>query len=163
MSPVVLSVPLPGGTLLEPYRVEHGYVDCFVADLGGAHSLGDVIAAFYSSRAFYTERLLLGLILGKRASDADALRLAAGETDRFSAWTVEARRENEILLCDFQSRTRSWLMVQPAGGGTRVHFGSAVVPAKLLIDRLLFSALLGFHRWYSRILLASAVRDLAVR
>ena len=61
-------------------------------------------------------------------------------------------------------RTRSWLMAVPQGDGgpvTRLYFGSAVVPVR---DRksgrmrlgLTFTALLGFHKLYSRALLSAA-------
>ena len=140
--------------------MQDGHVDCYVADVPGSFSLSQLIAAFYTSRAFLPERWLLGAVLDKPADDADASRLAEGETERFSAWTVEARRSDEILLCDFQAKTRSWLMVAPVGAGTRLHFGSAVVPAKSGRDRIVFKALLGFHRFYSRILLGSAVKNL---
>lgn len=153
----VSEVELPPGTLLERYRLDGGHVDCYVAEVPQEADLGHLIAAFYSSPAFRPERWLLGALLGKKANDQDAAQLASGKIERFSAWSVEARRDNEILLCDFQGRTRSWLSVLPIEGGTRLHFGSAVVPAKSAPERLTFSLLLGFHRFYSRLLLSSAV------
>jgi hypothetical protein len=160
MNGAVAQAELPGGALLERYRTEGGHVDCYIAEVPRAVDLGQLITAFYTSPAFRPERWLLGALLGKRADNGDVARLAAGETDRFSAWAVEARGDDQILLCDFQGRTRSWLMVQPIVGGTRLHFGSAVVPQKRRADRLVFSALLGFHRWYSRALLKGAVKRL---
>ena len=160
MNGAVTAAELPGGTLLDDYRSGGGHVDCYSADVPGDVDLGQLITAFYTSQAFRPERWLLGALLGRRADDGDVARLAAGQTTRFSAWTVEARRDNEILLCDFQGRTRSWLMVRKVTGGTRLHFGSAVVPQKRGTDRLLFRALLGFHRWYSRALLNGAVREI---
>lgn len=70
-------------------------------------------------------------------------------------------------MCDFQGRTRSWLMVAPAEGGsagsTRLYFGSAVVPARAPRAGTetpdlgwTFRLLLGFHKLYSRALLFSA-------
>ena len=57
-------------------------------------------------------------------------------------------------------------MAAPSGSagpaGTRLHFGSAVVPARRArSDRraglgALFTALLGFHKLYSRLLLKAA-------
>lgn len=151
---------LPSGALLESYRAERGYVDCFVADVFPAADLEELITAFYSSIAFRPERWLLGALLGKRASEADVARLAAGQTERFSAWTVESRRSDEILLRDYQGKTRSWLKVTSIPGGTRLFFGSAVVPAKSRADKEAFTLLQGFHRWYSRVLLRGAVRRL---
>jgi hypothetical protein len=160
MNGAVTEAELPLGALLERYRTEGGHVDCYVAEVPRNVDLGQLISAFYTSRAFRPERWLLGVLLGKKAGDADVAQLASGQTARFSAWTVEDRRDDEILLCDFQSRTRSWLKVQPVVGGSRLHFGSAVVPQQRRADRVLFSALLGFHRWYSRALLRGAVRKL---
>ena len=151
---------LPAGALLERYRIEGGHVDCYTAEVPFAVDLSSLITAFYTSGAFRPERWLLGALLGKRANDRDVAALAAGTVQRFSAWSVEDRREDEILLCDFQGKTRSWLKVLPIPGGTRLHFGSAVVPTKSRTDKAAFSLLLGFHRLYSRILLRGAVRRL---
>ena len=87
--------------------------------------------------------------------------LAEGDIDMFAAWSVEARTENQLLMCDFQSRTRSWFMVTDK----RLYFGSAVVPVRdpETGEKSLgstYSALLGFHRLYSRALLYFAVRRL---
>ena len=152
----IVAVPLPVGSLLESYPAAGGYVDCFSAEVPRPVSLPQLIEAFYTSRAFRPERWLIGALLGKRASNSDVARLAAGEAERFSAWSVEARREDQILLCDYQGRTRSWLMVAPVPGGTQLHFGSAVVKP----GDPVFKALLGFHRFYSRVLLKGAVRNL---
>lgn len=160
MNGAVTEADLPSGALLERYRTEGGHVDCYIAEVPRPVDLGQLITAFYTSGAFRPERWLLGALLGKRADEADVAQLAAGQTDRFSAWTVEVRSDNEILLCDFQGRTRSWLMVVPIAGGTRLHFGSAVVAQKRGADRLMFRALLGFHRLYSRVLLKGAVSNL---
>jgi hypothetical protein len=156
MTARVAPAETPSGALLESYRRDGGYVDCFAAEVPRAVSLSQLIEAFYTSRAFRPERWLIGTLLGKRASNADVARLAAGEVKRFSAWSVEARCDDQILLCDYQSRTRSWLMVQPVPGGTRLYFGSAVVKP----GDPVFKALLGFHRLYSRLLLKGAVRNL---
>lgn len=64
-------------------------------------------------------------------------------------------------MCDFQNRTRSWFQVEPApGGGTRLRFGSAIVPERRADGRKQvggqFRALLGFHRLYSIALLRAA-------
>lgn len=157
MTAKVAPAELPAGALLETYRQGGGYVDCFAVDLPRAVSLPQLIKAIYTSRAFRPERWLIGTLLGKHANDGDVARLAAGEVERFSAWSVEARREDQILLCYYQGRTRSWLMVQALPGGTRIHFGSAVVKP----GDPVFKALLGFHGWYSRALLSGAVRQLA--
>lgn len=160
MNGAVTEAELPVGALLERYRTEGGHVDCYFAEVPRSVDLGQLITAFYTSRAFRPERWLLGALLGKRADDNKVAQLAAGETERFSAWTVEGRCDDQILLCDFQGRTRSWLKVLPIEGGTRLHFGSAVIPSETRADRLVFNALLGFHRWYSQALLKGAVARL---
>jgi hypothetical protein len=156
----IVARPLPEGALLNRYDVPGGYVDCFTCDVARSVDLPQLIGAFYQSRAFRPERWLLGAVLGKKADNEDVARLARGEAEQFSAWSVEARSADQIMLCDFQGKTRSWLMVMPIEQGTRLHFGSAVVPARSRTDRIAFAALTGFHRWYSRTLLRSALRGL---
>lgn len=149
--------PLPADALLSRYE-QRGHVDCYVTVVPGGHDLSKYIAAFYSSAAFRPERWLLGVLLDKWAGAAEIAALAAGSTTRFAAWTVEDRSADQILLCDYQGRTRSWLKVEPGAGGTRLYFGSAVVRASSGAERATFAALLGFHRWYSLRLLESAAR-----
>ncbi len=93
-----------------------------------------------------------------------------GELNSFAAWGVEERSVNQLLMSDFKGRTRSWLMVAPVQSGgataTRLYFGSAVVP---IVNKasgqarlgFAFSALLGFHKLYSRVLLRAACSRLA--
>jgi hypothetical protein len=95
------------------------------------------------------------------STDEDARRLARDQAETFAAWSVEARAPDQLLLTDFQGNTRSWLMCEPQGTGTRLYFGSAVVPtargAKL---GLVYRALLGLHKLYSRALLRAAASRL---
>ncbi|MDI4633539.1 hypothetical protein J7U46_10815 [Pelomonas sp. V22] len=158
---------LPAEALLNKYREQGAYTDCYATEMALPISHADFVEAFYTTPLFKLERLILALLLGRPASDAQARELAKGRLDRFAAWTVEGRAENQLLLCDFQSRTRSWLMVEAAADGrsTRLFFGSAVVPK---LDRrsgerrmgAAFVALLGFHKLYSRLLLRAAVARL---
>ncbi|MBC8026654.1 MAG: hypothetical protein H7Y89_11710, partial [Steroidobacteraceae bacterium] len=82
----------------------------------------------------------------------------------FAAWTVERRAEDQLLLCDFQGKTRSWLMVELKGGTSRLYFGSAVVkPRGSNGEKRMtggFQVLLGFHKRYSHALLSAARRAL---
>lgn len=137
------------------------YADCFAADVAESVSLAAYVEAFYTSSAFKCERLVLTLLVAKPSSDADARRLARGEAERFAAWRVEARATDQLLVCDFLSRTRSWLMVAPTeGGGARLYFGTAVVPVGFGSGggRLgfPFNVLLPFHKLYARVLLGAA-------
>lgn len=161
--------PLPAEAVLQGYRERGAYTDAYSADVPGAVTLARYVEAFYTTPVFRTERLILRLAVARPSTDAEARQLARGETDRFAAWSVEDRDRSQLLLCDFRGTTRSWLMVQPLadGAGTRLWFGSAVVPTARSVQEgrprmgFAFRALLGFHQLYSRVLLAAAVRRLA--
>ena len=159
----------PEGSLIGVFvQAPAHYSDAFMADISGPVSLSDVIRAFYTTPLFRAERVVLRLA-GLRGGDADVARLAEGTTDRFAAWQVEARREDEILLADVSGRTKSWLAVRAEGdkaGATRVYFGSVIVPAGTKGHAALgpvFRVLIGPHRLYSRLLLAAALRRLQRR
>jgi hypothetical protein len=146
--------------LLSSYVAKGAYTDCYAAGIAANVSFADYVEAFYTSGPFKCERLVLWAI-GKPSSDSDARRLARGETETFAAWRVEARAPDQILLCDFMRRTRSWLMLAPTeSSGARLYFGSAVVPVGIGSGKARlgfpFNALLGFHRLYSCILLSAA-------
>jgi hypothetical protein len=158
---------LPDTALLQRYRAQGAHTDCYTAEVAGEIALETYITAFYNSRAFRPERALLGLLLGIKAGPAEVAALAEGRAERFSAWSVEGRAADQILLCDYQRRTRSWLMVAPgeAPGTTRLHFGSAVTRtgrtrAARLGEGLVFTGLLWFHALYSRVLQGAAARAL---
>ncbi|MDO9115950.1 MAG: hypothetical protein Q7U63_19400 [Polaromonas sp.] len=158
---------LPPGALLGKYQHGKAYADCYVTEIAQQVSHAEYVQAFYTTPLFKVERLLLARLLSKPSTDAQASQLASGTLDSFAAWSVEERREDQLLMCDFQGRTRSWLMVIPveaeSSGGTRLYFGSAVVPARAARAGtrtpglgLSFRLLLGFHKLYSRALLSSA-------
>jgi hypothetical protein len=156
---------LPDDALLARYTKTDAYTDCYRTEISGAVSFAEYVTAFYTTYLFKLERLILRWAVSKPSTDAETNQLAEGEIDTFAAWYVEARGENEILLCDFRDRTRSWLMVSPllddSGTRTRLYFGSAVVPLR---DRHFgkpsfgwsFGALAMFHKAYSVALLYSA-------
>ncbi len=161
----VNSCELPERALLQRYRDSGAYTDCYVVDIDYEVSQADYIRAFYTTLPFKTERLILKWVISKPSTDEDAELLAEGKADKFAAWYVEAREANQLLLSDFRDRTRSWLMAEPADDGTRLYFGSAVVPEVNSETQEAhmgksFSLLLGFHRLYSRILLSAAKRRL---
>ena len=168
---MISACELPAAALLNRYRGDGGYADCYATELPRRISHAEYVEAFYSTRLFKVERLLIRLFLSRPSTDLEAARLARGELDRFAAWSVEGRAADQLLLADLHGRTRSWLMVAPSVGagpaGTRLYFGSAVVPARRAgsagrprLGRL-FSALLGFHKLYSRLLLTAARARLA--
>lgn len=92
--------------------------------------------------------------------------MSGGTTDEHAAWRVEAREADQVLLCDFLSYTRCWLMAERTGpSATTLWFSTAIVARRTRADgtpRLTrrFQALLPFHRRYAPILLAGAARHL---
>ena len=166
---MISACQLPNDSLLRKYDDSGAYTDCYSTEVAWSVSQAQYIGAFYTTWVFKLERLLLALFVSKPSTDFQAKALAAGELDSFAAWTVEGRTADQLLMCDFQGRTRSWLMSAPVPGdgstGTRLYFGSAVVPvANPRSGRkamgFAFSALLGFHKIYSRVLLRAAVSRL---
>src|SRR5688572_23816055 len=157
--PAIQPCPLPEGALLDRYRQSGAYTDCYTTQVSRAVSQAQYVEAFYTGTLFKLERHLLAWFAAHPSTDAQAAALARGARETFAAWRVEARTDNQLLMCDLTGRTRSWLMSEPAGGSnTRLYFGSAVVPAEGTqeISGFPFSALLGFHKLYSRALLAAA-------
>jgi hypothetical protein len=155
---------LPRDALLGRYQHGGAYADCYVTELAWRISHTEFVQAFYTTLLFKIERRLLAWFVSRPSTDAQAAQLAAGTLDAFAAWSVEARGDNQLLMSDFQGRTRSWLMVaagEDGGETTRLYFGSAVVPvvnAKTGQRTLgpVFRLLLGFHKLYSRALLLAA-------
>ncbi len=159
---------LPVESLLVGYSGKGGYADCYTTTVQRTVSHAEFVEAFYTGGIFKVERFLLAVFLSMPSTDAGARQLAAGEVDEFSAWRVEGRAIDQLLMRDVSGRTRSWLMVkrEVSGAATRLYFGSAVVATRngsTGQPRLgfPFAPLLGFHKLYSRILLSSATSRLA--
>lgn len=154
---------LPEAALLRTYAAR-GYTDCYATTLPSAVTQADYVEAFYTTWVFRLERWILAWAVARPSTGAQAAQLARGGIARFAAWDVEARRDDQLLMCDLHGRTRSWLMVQPLDGGTRLYFGSAVVAVPDAAGRprlgAVYRALLGFHRLYSRALLAACAARL---
>jgi len=157
--------PVPPDSLLDRLaRARGAFADAYALELPRAVTLADFVEAFYTTRLFKVERALISL-LGKPSSDAMARAVARGEGPRIAVWTVEARTADELLMHEDSGATRSWFKVEPGSAGTRLWFGSAVVPRRRGPGgeprfSAVFHALLGFHRWYSRALLVAAARKL---
>jgi hypothetical protein len=162
---------VPQQALLAKYAQGGNYTDCYAGEFARAVSHADYVEAFYTTALFKIERLLLAWFASKPSTDAQAKELAFGVLGAFAAWRVEERNTNQLLMSDLSGRTRSWLMVSPAGSGsstfTRLYFGSAVVA---VVDKqsgqatlgFTFKALLRFHKLYSRALLSAACSRLAM-
>jgi hypothetical protein len=154
-----------GSVIAEQAALDGYYTDCFSIDKDSAVTLADFITAFYKTPLFRLERLLLKVTPKGGMSDADVDALARSKGDSISMWQVEQRREAEILLS--AGRTKSWLMVSPHNGGTRLFFGTVVVPEPPKragqAPRLgpVFDSLMGAHKVYSRLLLGSAAQKLS--
>ena len=153
-----METELPEGALLARYEAPH-YTDSFTVTVPGDVSLGQFVYAFYTAPLFRCERVILKLI--KRGStDEQARQLVNGARDSFAAWSVEDRTENQLLMCDFQSRTRSWFRVANETDRTRLFFGSAVTSDGDQGPPSNYRILLRLHRLYSKLLLKGAARRL---
>jgi hypothetical protein len=157
--------PVPANTTLEKYATEGAYIDCYRTNVSGRVSFREYISAFYTTPLFRLERFILRLVVSKPSTDIQVRQLAEGDIQRFAAWRVEDRSENELLMCDFIGRTRSWLMAAPVSTmddiRTKLYFGSAIVPKRNPKTGTLslgsgYQALIGFHQIYSVLLLYSA-------
>jgi hypothetical protein len=149
---------LPAGSLLAAYVASGAYTDCYTTAVSRPASQAEFVEAFYTTAVFKLERLILKWLVSRPSTDHEAGQLGRGEVSSFAAWAVEARSENQVLLR--AGRTRSWLMVDPTG--TRLYFGSAITPRQGRMGAA-FTALLGFHKIYSRVLLAAAASRLSRR
>lgn len=155
-------VPIPLGAFLGEYARSGAFTDCYAATFSGKVTLPEFVEAFYTTRLFKLERWILSVAVKMPSTDGEARQLAHAERKTFAAWKVEQRSQTEILLDAGQ--TRSWLSVAPVPGSpdsTTLLFGSAVVPRRSGGRMgLVFHALIGFHRLYSKLLLAAARRRL---
>lgn len=165
--PAIQPCDLPESALLHKYRESGAYTDCYATEVAWPVAQAEYVEAFYTTAVFKVERQLLKWFAFRPSTDTEAKQLAAGALTTFAAWSVEGQAADQLLLCDFAGRTRSWLMAVPIeDGGTRLYFGSAVVPVvsarsgKATLG-FAFGALLGFHKLYSRVLLHAARSRLA--
>lgn len=161
---------LPEDALLHPYKDAGAYTDCYLMDISDRISFPEYIEAFYTTALMTVERKLIALFASRPSSDDLAKQLAEGNTTLFAAWNVESRTENQLLLCDFTGRTRSWLMCKSADDtelkSTRLYFGSAYLPHHTSDPGqhsfgITFHVLSGFHKLYSRALIHSAYSALS--
>jgi hypothetical protein len=156
---------LPEQALLGKYSRAGAYTDCYITHVPRCVSHAEYVEAFYTTALFKLERLILAGFVSKPSTDLQATQLASGALNAFSAWNVEERSADQLLMSDFRGRTRSWFMIAPVQSArsatTRLYFGSAVVPVRNKASGqatvgFAFRALLGFHKLYSRLLLRAA-------
>ena len=154
--------PIPVDALHAHYQRQGAYLDCYATDVDRVVTFEQFVEAFYTSWLFKVERWILGWSVGRPSTDAQAREIAHGKRPDFAAWTVEARATDQLLMCDFLGATRSWLRIVPGvEGATRLHFGSVVTSRRdertgQLEPGRPYRWLLGFHKLYSRALLATA-------
>lgn len=178
--PIISRCDVPKSSLLARYVAGGGFADAYKTQVRGVVSQEQFVAAFYTSRLFRLERSILSWVARRPSTDDDVNALAAGRANTFAVWSVEARNEGELLLADSTGRTRSWLKTAaPVGSvlsgagqggsgasGTTLYFGSAITPRINTTTGekslgLTFTALLGFHKLYSRALLRAAAASLS--
>ncbi len=156
--------PLPQTALLQTYAMRKGHhADCFQTTINSTANLSDYLEAFFASPIMKIERKLLGLF-GYPSSQGDLEKLAHAMSDTFAGWTVEKRDDAQILLSVFGNGIRTWLMCQSDQNQTTLYFGSGVVPKNPEADQPKLgwpvAALMGFHTFYSKLVLWSARRQL---
>lgn len=159
----VSTQPLPDDALLQRYNDGSGhYTDCFMAQYPRRITLPQFVEAFYTAPLFKAERLILRFAVNRPSTDEEAANIAQGNATKFAAWDLEDRQQNQLLMCDFAAKTRSWFMIRDHGDGTQLFFGSAVV-VNPKTGKL--GPLIGLTTWlhvaYSRALLRGAVKRLS--
>ena len=165
----IIEAEIPSHALSAKYLEEGAFVDCYYIEIPEEITLDKYIEAFYTTPLFKVERTILSIATFKSATDRDAAELSLGKSSSYSIWTVESRKSNQVLLCDFTRKTRSWLMVKTSKNEdsviSRLFFGSVVVPSKVSESGhasfgLLFHLFSRFHLSYSKALLNAAYKKL---
>lgn len=161
--PGITACALPPGALLARYHDGHSFTDSYCTLVDGEIPLAAFVEAFYTTWLFKLERFILAWLVRRPSTDEQARALGAGKANTFAAWHVEGRNDHQLLMN--AGRTCSWFMVEPVAGrecaATRLYFGSAVIAkagaagTKPVLG-FVFSALLGFHKLYSRALLSAS-------
>lgn len=158
------AVTLPTESLLSRYADHAGaYTDAFKSNVSGQVELQRFLAVFLDTWVFRLERRLLALAGTKGTGSESVKAFAAGDASKFAAWTVEERRDTQVLMKVGSIRT--WLGVTPSSDQTQLYFGSALLPRRTdsqgnPAPGRVETWLIPFHKLYSRILLSAATRRL---
>ncbi|MEZ5714882.1 MAG: hypothetical protein R3D85_06765 [Paracoccaceae bacterium] len=133
-----------------------------MTEVPGTPGLADYVAAFYTSPAFRPERALLGLIARRRpmtptrgawpGRNRQLLGLDGRGPQRGPASHARRDRRHPLLV---HGRARP----RPGPHPAPLRLGRGAAPGTTRLGPM-FHLLLGFHRLYSRALLASARRRL---
>lgn len=160
----VNEAPLPDGALLQEFVDRGEYTDCFVVSVGADVTFPEYVEAFYTTRLFKAERLILNWLISRPSTDEEARQVARNEIHAFAAWNEHSRSDNQLVMMDIRQQTCSWFMLMPQENGNRLYFGSAVMRGQETSSgrkmKWTYRCLLGFHRLYSRALLQAAARRL---
>ena len=162
--PSVNEAPLPDNALLQEFVDRGEYTDCFVVQVGNDVTFAEYVEAFYTTRLFKAERLILKWLVARPSTDAEAKQVSRNEIHAFAAWKEHSRSDNQLVMMDFRQQTCSWFMLVPQPNENRLYFGSAVMRKRETPSgkklKWTYRWLLGFHRIYSRALLHAAARQL---
>jgi hypothetical protein len=66
------SCPLPDEALLNTYAENGAYTDCYRTDICAAVTLAEYVNAFYTTRVFRLERIILKWAVSRPSTDAQA-------------------------------------------------------------------------------------------
>lgn len=160
MSAAISEPDLPANALLQRFVDSGDYTDCFRTRIDASVTFASYVEAFYTTKVFRAERFLLKWLVSRPSTDDEAKALANNEVEKFAAWKMLDRADDQLLMMDFRGNTCSWLMLEADSEESDLYFGSAVIRnRKTSSGRRMgwaYRALLGFHRLYSRILLRAA-------
>lgn len=159
----VSSRPLPEQALLHRHAVLAGVQsDAHCVCVPGPVSIAAFVTAFFTSRAFAPEALILRLTLRRATGPVAVAALAEARSSRYAAWHVEERDDTQLLMAVGTGPIRSWWMVCPMPSGkTELWFGSAILPVKSGTRVSVgFRLLNRFHLTYARFLLRGAAKAL---
>lgn len=140
--------------------------DCFSCTLSKSVTLTSFVYAFYSNWFFKIELNIIGFFARMPSSDQQATELLQGLKNNFSAWELEYRDEQQLVMADKLGATKQWFMVKQINSSqTILYFGSAIMPrvkpdGTQAKPPVIFKLLGGFHQWYSKALLSAAVKKL---
>lgn len=154
---------LPETALLQSYAAQPGcYTDAYTCSIPIELSLWDYVEAFYSTRLFKAEKILLRLAIREDETNWDPTTLRKWGR-HFAAWMVEEQTDNELLMCDVSETTRSWFRVDKTPNSTELYFGSAIVPKDgANKPPVVARALIMPHKVYSKALLRATARTFEV-
>lgn len=140
---------IPKGSLLEKHGAKGAFVDCYqvTRSLGSTPNVKVFADSFYSCNAFYPESWVLWA--ASRFYKLPPLT-EGGQSYGYGFFRVVRVTDTELIMDS--GRTQTWMSVERDGDVLNYSFGS-ILKTTGFLARLLIPP----HRWYSKLLLASAV------